>query len=374
MTRRPPALAYWLLPVLAVAACKAAPDAKQGARKGPRPAMVTLARVTQAAAPRQLDAVGQVEALESVEVRSQVSGPVTTIGFHEGQDVAKGDLLYRIDPRPFRTAVEQAEATLRRDQAQAQQAAAQFRRYDGLFRDGGVSRDEYERLKASSQALAASVDADHAALAQARLQLGFTEIRSPIAGRTGRRLVTVGNLVRANDVTPLVVVHQLSPIAVGFAVPESQLAPVRRYQKQGRLRVEARPQGDDGPPLVGTLDFLDNAVDPASGTIRLKARFANADRRLWPGQFAQVALTLTTEPHAILVPSEAVQVGQSGNFVFVVGSDRLAEPRPVTVDRQWQGQTVIAKGLQAGEDVIVDGHLQVVPGGPVQPAAATNRP
>jgi multidrug efflux system membrane fusion protein len=367
MIRRPlTSLICLIVPLLTVAGCKH-DEGKDKPAKGPRPAMVKLATVTQAEAPLQIAAVGQAEALESVEVRSQVSGQVTAIGFQEGRDVAQGALLYQIDARPFRAAVAQAEAALRRDQAQAHQAAAQFQRYNSLFKDGGISRDEYERLKASSSALAATVDADRAAVEQARLQLGFTEIRSPIAGRTGRRLVTSGNLVRANDVAPLVIVHQLSPIAVSFTVPEAQLAQIRRYQAKGTLTVSARPQGDEGPPLTGTLDFLDNAVDPGSGTIRLKARFANTDRRLWPGQFAQAALTLTRQPDAIQVPSEAVQSGQNGPFVFVVGSDLTAEARPVTVDRRMADRTVIATGLQPGEQVVVDGHLQVVPGGPVKP-------
>jgi multidrug efflux system membrane fusion protein len=367
----PRALGWLALALLAVGGCKNGDD-KQGAKSGPRPAMVKLATVVQGEAPLKLDAVGQVEALESVELRAQVSGQITAVGFQEGQDVARGALLYRIDPRPFQAAVKQAEATLQRDQAQARQAAAQFQRYDSLFKDGGISRDEYERLKAGSAALAATVEADRAAVEAARLQLGFTEIRSPIAGRTGRRLATLGNLVRANDVNPLVVVHQVDPIALSFSVPEANLARIRRYHGQGALGVAAKPQGDDGPALTGKLDFLDNAVDPATGTIRLKARFANAGRRLWPGQFAQVTLTLAKQPDAILVPSEAVQAGQTGPFVLVVGSDLTAQARPVTVDRRLAGQTVIATGLQAGEQVVVDGHLQVVPGGPVKPV--TDKP
>jgi multidrug efflux system membrane fusion protein len=352
------------LALLVTTGCKSG-DSK-AAKAGPRPAAVKLATVSQAEVPLQVTAVGQVEALESVEVRAQVSGQVTTVGFTEGQDVAKGALLFQIDPRPFQAAVNQTEAALRRDQAQARAAATQLHRYTSLYKDGGISRDEYERLQASSAGLTATVDADRAAVAQARLQLDFTTIRSPLAGRTGRRLATAGNLARANDVTPLVVVHQTSPLAVSFTVPEAQLTAIRKFQQQGALSVSATPQGDDGPAASGLLAFVDNAVDAASGTIRLKGRFANADRRLWPGQFAQVTLTLSKQPDAILVPSEAVQAGQQGAYVFVVGSDQTAQARPVTVDRRWGNQTVIARGVQPGEQVIVDGHLQVVPGGQVK--------
>jgi multidrug efflux system membrane fusion protein len=366
---RPTLRSLICLILLVTGGCKHGEGQDQGA-KGPRPAVVRLAAVTRGDAPLQLEAVGQAEALESVEVRAQVSGQVTAIGFKEGQDVAKGDLLYQIDPRPFQATLKQAEATLKRDQAQARQAASQSHRYTSLYQDGGISRDEFEKLHANSSALAATVEADRAAVEAAKVQLGFTAIRSPIAGRTGRRLVMAGNLVRATDASPLVVVHQLSPIALTFAVPETHLAQIRRFQAKEPLSVTARPQGDDGPPLTGQLDFLDNAIDPGTGTIRLKAHFANADRRLWPGQFAQVALLLTRQPDAVLVPSEAVQAGQKGPYVMVVGSDLTAEPRPVTVDRRLGAQTVIASGLQPGEQVVIDGHLQVVPGGKVKPAAA----
>ena len=380
---------------LPVAGCSSSSQtgasANSGGRGGGRgaggPVPIVSTRVEQKPMPVTLAAVGAVESIASVQIHSQVTGQLSTIHFVEGQDVETGQPLFSLDPRPFEAALQQAEAVTARDSATWQNAQDQRTRLENLFQRGLVSRDQFEAQRASADALAATVAADTAAVASARLNLQFTEIKAPMSGRTGSLGAHVGDLIRANDTNALVVINQMSPIYVSFSVPGRYLVDVRRYQARQPLQVSAvTPTGLDRPePEVqatpgttvaaaqgdrrtaagtarGTVTFIDNTVDPTTGTIRLKATFANADRHLWPGTFVQVALELTTDPSALVVPAVAVQTSQDGQFVYVVKPDRTVEMRPVTVDRQQGDQLVIASGVSAGETVVTDGHLRLTPG------------
>jgi multidrug efflux system membrane fusion protein len=315
--------------------------------------------------PLQVKAIGNVEAYNTVSVKSQVSGEISEVHFREGQDVPKGALLFRIDPRPFEATLRQAESALARDRAQAQNAQEEAKRYAGLSEKGFVSRQEYDRARTNADALDAVVKADEAAVENARLQLEYTSIRSPIDGRTGAITVQLGNVVKANDIA-LVTINQVAPIYVAFSVPEQDLPAVKRYKNTGELRVEASvPQGGQRP-VTGTLTFIDNQVNTQTGTILLKATFRNGDRSLWPGQFVDVVLTLTTERGRIVAPAPAVQTGQQGQYVYVVKDDMTADLRPVTPGRTIGDWTVIDQGLQAGERVVTDGQLRLVPGAKMQ--------
>jgi multidrug efflux system membrane fusion protein len=310
----------------------------------------------------QLRAVGNVEAFSTVSVKSQVTGVLTQAHFKEGQNVKKGQLLFTVDPRPFEAVLKQADANLARDVAQLQNAREQARRYAELFKKQYVSQEQYEQIRTNADALEAVVEADKAAVENAKVQLSYCYIYSPIDGQVGSLLVNEGNLVRVNDATPLVVINQVTPINVTFSVPEQNLADIRRHMATGSLKVEARYQSDEGRSEQGILAFVDNAVDRTTGTIKLKAEFKNAERRLWPGQFINVALTLSTQSDAVVVPSEAVQVGPEGQHVFVVKPDNSVEMRPVVVARTDQGETVIAQGLQPGEQIVREGQFLLSPG------------
>lgn len=345
---------------------------------------VVTARAVQKPVPVTLPAVGTVEAISSVQVRAQVTGQLGAIHFAEGQDVRQGQLLFSLDARPFQAAVRQAEAVLSRDTATLNNAEAQQARAENLFGRGLIARDQYESLRASATALAGTVAADTAGLENTRLNLQYTAIKAPISGRTGALGAHVGDLVRANDTSPLVVINQLSPVYVAFSVPGRHLPDIRRYQAQRPLAVTAlvavgqpaeaapaasiTPGASNGTPSAspeaarGVVSFIDNTVDPTTGTIRLKGTFENARQQLWPGAFVQVALELTTTPNALVVPATAVQASQDGPYVYVVKADRTVELRPVKVDRQRGAETVIAEGLAAGEEVVTDGHLRLTPG------------
>jgi membrane fusion protein, multidrug efflux system len=342
-----------------------APDRPQARAGGGRareaiPVLVaTAARKTMAI---QLRAVGNVEAFSTVAVKSQVTGVLTQAHFKEGQNVKKGQLLFTIDPRPFEAVLKQSEANLARDVAQLQNAREQARRYAELFKKQYVSQEQYEQIRTNADALEAVVEADKAAVETAKVQLSYCYIYSPIDGQVGSLLVNEGNLVRVNDATPLVVINQVIPINVTFSVPEQHLADIRRYTAAGSLKVEARFQSDEARSEQGNLAFIDNAVDRTTGTIKLKAEFKNSERRLWPGQFINVALTLSTQSDAVVVPSEAVQVGQEGQHVFVIKPDNSVEMRPVVVARTDEGETVIAQGLQPGEQIVREGQFLLGPG------------
>lgn len=327
---------------------------------------VLVATALQKTMPLQIRAVGNVEPYSTVSVKSQVTGLLNQAHFKEGQDVKKGQLLFTIDPRPFEAALKQAEANLARDNAQLQNAREQARRYDELVKKQYVSREQYDQIRTNADALEAVVEADKAAVENARVQLSYCYIYSPIDGQAGTLLVYEGNLVRVNDANPLVIINQIMPIYVTFSVPEQNLADIRRHMAAGTLKVDARFPADEGRPEAGGLGFIDNAVDRTTGTIKLKAEFKNTDRRLWPGQFINVALTLRTQSDAVVVPSEAVQVGQDGQHVFVIKPDKSVEVRPVVVARTDEGEAVIAQGLQAGEQIVKEGQFLLGPGSRVE--------
>ena len=327
---------------------------------------VLVATALQKTMPLQIRAVGNVEPYSTVSVKSQVTGLLNQVHFKEGQDVKKGQLLFTIDPRPFEAALKQAEANLARDNAQLQNAREQARRYDELVKKQYVSREQYDQIRTNADALEAVAEADKAAVENARVQLSYCYIYSPIDGQAGTLLVYEGNLVRVNDANPLVIINQIMPIYVTFSVPEQNLADIRRHMAAGTLNVDARFPADEGRPEAGGLGFIDNAVDRTTGTIKLKAEFKNTDRRLWPGQFINVALTLRTQSDAVVVPSEAVQVGQDGQHVFVIKPDKSVEVRPVVVARTDEGEAVIAQGLQAGEQIVKEGQFLLGPGSRVE--------
>ena len=337
------------------------------------PVMATT--VAQKDVPLQVKAIGTVEAYSTVAVRSNVTGEITDVHFTEGQDVKKGQLIFTIDRRPFEAALNQAEANLARDTAQAQNAQTQSERYTHLVQQGVVSRDQADTYRTAAETAKAVVEADKAAVEKAKVDLSYCSIFSPIGGRTGNLMIHQGNLVKANDTPIMVNINQVTPIYVTFAIPEQNLSEVKKYMASGKLKVAAVIPNDPQPP-EGVLTFVDNMVDTATGTIKLKGTFANEDRRLWPGQFVDTVLTLTTQPNAIVVPTQAVQNGQQGQFVFVVKPDLTVESRPVTVSRAVDNQSIIQAGLQAGERVVTDGQLRLVPGAKVEiknnPRAVTN--
>jgi multidrug efflux system membrane fusion protein len=335
---------------------------------------VVIAVAVQKDVPVQLESIGTVEPLATVTVKPQVGGIIDTVHFREGTDVRAGDLLFTIHQRPFEVALRQAESTRARDQAQLRNAEAEARRADSLFGQGILARETYEQARASADALAATVAADEAEIETARVMLGYCLIRSPIDGRTGSLLVHAGNLVKAIDNAPLVVVNRVDPVYVSFAVAEKRLGEIERAMAAGRLVIEAIVPGEDATPVHGQLTFLDNTVDRTTGTIRLKGTFPNRDRRLWPGQFVGTRLTVAMRTAVVVVPSQALQSGQAGAYVYVVKPDMTAEPRPVVVVQDAGGEAVVEKGVVAGEQVVTDGQLRLVPGATVEPKlAATPR-
>jgi multidrug efflux system membrane fusion protein len=394
---------------------------------GPKPPGVTVVAVAQRPVPVYGQYVGQTEAVKTVEVRARVEGFVERQVAPDGADVKAGDLLFVIDPRPFEAALRQAEANVARDTAQLGQTEAaltqreadvrqaqanverdlaqvenartQEGRYRTLVQQGLIAREQYDQIRTNLAALQATVQADRAAVENARasaraaeaqvdsaraaiaaneamvdtarLQLAYTTVRAPMDGRTGNLLVQAGNVVKGNDDGPLVVIAQVRPIYVSFSVPEQHLADVKRFLARGRLPVEAVLDGG-ARRATGALTFVNNTVDPTTGTIQLKATFANADSLLWPGQFVEVGLTLTTE-QAVVVPAQAIQAGQKGPFVFVVKADLTVESRPVTVGRRVGGELVVEQGLAGGEQVVTDGQLRLIPGARVEirPARAS---
>lgn len=356
----------WLVVLLAAALLAVAGCSKQqAAAPAGRAVPVSVAPVRTRDVPIELRAIGTVEAYATVSVKSQVSGQVMQVFFQEGQDVSKGDPLFLIDKRPFEVVLEQAEAAQARDKAQLANAEAQEQRYAKLWEAGVVAREQYDQFRTSLDALRAVVRADEAAIQQARLNLSYCEIRSPIDGRTGRVMVYAGNVVKANEDPVMVVINQVNPIYVNFAIPEQYLGEIRKRREAGKLEVGAFLQ-DDPHAETGVLAFVDNSVDASTGTIRLKGAFGNASRRLWPGQFVNAVLKLSEQRGAVVVPSQAVQTGQSGPYVFVVKPDMTAEARPVTLGRTYGGDTVIEKGVAAGETVVTDGQIRLVTGTKVE--------
>lgn len=324
-------------------------------------APVTVAIAVRKTVPIELRAIGSVESYSTVSVRTQTAGEVEKAFFKEGQDVKKGDPLFTLDARPFEANLQQLEANLARDQAQLANAKAQADRYTKLFENGIVSKDQYDSFRTNADALEASVRADKAAIEKSKVDLSYCSVNSPIDGRTGSLLVHPGNIVKEND-TVMVVINTIDPIYVSFSVPEQNLPEIKRQMSSGALPVKAVVPNDEIHPVQGRLTFIDNTVDNTTGMIRLKATFSNPERRLWPGQFVNATLRLGTQPNMVVVPSQAVQTGQSGQYAFVVKSDLRAESRPVAAGSTIGNETVILKGIEAGEKVVTDGQLRLAPG------------
>lgn len=334
----------------------------RGGRGGDGPVPVTITTSAQKSVPITLNAPGTVEAISSVQVRSQVTGRIAQIHFAEGQEVQVGQMLITVDPQPFQVALDQAQAVLARDTAQANNAQAQVNRYENLFNRGLISRDQYETQLATAAALKATTAADEAAVAAAKLNLQYTKIPAPAAGRTGALQAHPGDLVQANGPTPLVTINQMAPIYVTFAVPGKMLDDVRHFQAISPLKVTARTADEEGSVTAGRVTFIDNSVDPQTGTIKVKATFPNTDRALWPGQYVDTTLLLSMEPNSIVVPTVAVQTGPQGQYVWVVDDQMRAQMRPVTVQRTQGDDSIIGNGIKSGETVVTDGQLRLTPG------------
>jgi multidrug efflux system membrane fusion protein len=375
------------------------PGGRGRGTEGPVP--VVVAMVSQRDVPINVDVIGNVEAYSTISVKAQVGGELTKVSFHEGDSVKKGDLLFTIDARPYDAQLSQAQANLARDTAALSQAQAnlardianekyaqdQAKRYRGLFDQGVVSREQADQMASSADALSQTLLADKAAIESARaqivadkaavenvqVQLSYTTIESPINGRTGNIAVKQGNVVAANT-TDLMTITEVQPIYVTFSVPEAQLGDIKRYMGQGQLPVHAAPQADISTQETGVLTFIDNSVDATTGTIKLKGTFPNADNKLWPGEFVRVTLGLTMRPHATVVPNQAVQTGQDGQFVYVVKQDQTVEMRPVVTGTRVDQELVIDRGLEPGETVVTEGQLRLTPGTHVQVQGSREAP
>jgi multidrug efflux system membrane fusion protein len=331
------------------------------AAKGPPAVPVMVATVRQENVPVRLQAIGNVEAYLTVAVKARVDGQIVQVNFREGQAVKKGDVLFRIDPRPYEATLRQAEANALRDRAARDQARSQAERYQELLAKNFVSKEAYAQFRTNAETAEATAKASQAALENARLNLEYCTIRSPLDGYVGKVLLQAGNLVKANDVNPLVVINQVRPIYVNFAVPEQFLPEVRKHNAQAPLRVDVISADPSAPQAIGRLAFIDNAVDPSTGTIRLRAQFDNEAAVLWPGQFVNVSLQLYEQADAIVIPAQAVQNGPDGTYVYVVGDDMLAQMRPIKVQRTDVDRTVVAAGLAKGERVVTRGQLRLGP-------------
>jgi membrane fusion protein, multidrug efflux system len=333
---------------------------------------VTVATAQKKTVPIDLTAIGSASAYSTVSIESQVNAVLEEVHIKEGQFVAKGDLLFTLDARPFEAALAQAKANLARDKAQAELDDVQARRYGELYKAGVSAKEQYDQMQATADAQAAAVAADEAAVQSAQLQLDYCKIYAPIDGRTGALQVYPGNIVKQNDTPVLIVINQVTPIYMTFSIPEQYLGEVQKFMARGVLQVQATPYGDTQAE-TGSLSFVDNTVDNTTGTIKLKATFANPDHRLWPGQFSVVSLRLAEDEDATVVPSQAVQTGQNGDYVYVVKPDSSVEQRSVKVTRTIGGDSVIASGVTPGETVVTDGQLRLLPGMKVQvrnPASA----
>ena len=411
----------FILSLAMLTACSGDPSAPADAKAAPAPEAVpvSVATVATKSVPVQVLANGTVQAMATVTINSQVDGQISAIDFREGQDVKQGDLLFTLDQRPFEATLRQAQANLARDTAQHQQAEAalaqaraaeqqtqanltrdmaqldnanaEVRRYKSLIDDGAISQEQYDQVRTAALAMEATVEADRAAITNAkavigaaqatvenakaaiqadqavvenvRIQLGYTTIRAPMAGRTGGLLVHIGSTVKARDAaSPLVVINQIRPTYVAFSVPEQYLAEIRKYREAGSLQTQALIPGQETRPVRGQLAFINNTVDPATGTIQLKAIFPNTDNRLWPGQFVNVTLTLTTVPNAVVVPTQAIQTGQQGPYVFVVQADHTVLSRSVVTGRALDNETIVENGVATGDQVVTEGQIRLVPG------------
>ncbi|WP_035254673.1 efflux RND transporter periplasmic adaptor subunit [Desulfatiglans anilini] len=361
-----------LLPLLLSLLCQGCSEDPQAPSAAPPPVPVTVSISTKKEMPLVLDAPGQVEPVRTVSILSRVTGQLEKIGFGEGQNVAKDEVLFTIDSKPFVEKIREAESRLAMHRANLEFQRAEARRYAGMVGEGTVSESDIEKTRADAMATEALIRADGACLAQARLDLSYCTIRAPFAGRTGSRLVHEGAIVEANT-TVLTVINQMTPIHVRFAVPERHLTTIRHYMTQHPLEVLAFTDGGAKTPLSGRLVFIDNAIDAATGMIALKAEFENADQILWPGQYVQARLILDLQKDALTVPLNAVMTGQQGFYLFVVRQDNTAAVRAVDVDRRIGGEAVISSGLEGGETVVLTGQNKLQEGFKVRILEALQR-
>jgi membrane fusion protein, multidrug efflux system len=332
-------------------------------------ARVVVAKAVQKTVPIDLTAIGSAEAFTNVSIKAQVNAVLEEVHIKEGQFVKKGDLLFTLDARPFEAALAQAQGTLAHDKAQAALNQVEAERYGALYKAGVAAKEQLDTMQANADAEQAAVRADEAAVQAAQLQVDYCKIYAPTDGRLGAIQVYPGNIVKQNDVPVLIVINQITPIFVDFSVPEQYFGPIEKFMGKGALRVEATPYGDTVAE-TGELTFVDNTVDNTTGTIKLKARFENTDHRLWPGQFSTVTLRLAQDEDATVVPSQAVQTGTQGNFIYVVKSDSSVEQRTVKVARTVGGDAVISSGIKSGETVVTDGQLRLIPGIKVEVVSA----
>jgi len=357
------------LALIALAAC----SGKAPGGGGNEPVPVTVGTVTQKDVPILISEIGTVEPYSTVAVKAQVGGELVEVRFHEGQDVRQGEILFRIDSRPYDAALKAARAQLDKDTVQLKTAQQDVVRYADLVKKDYVTQEEFDRIRTNAAALEAAVAADGAVVENAVVQLDYCTIRSPIDGRTGKLVVNRGNIVKANADTPLVVINQIDPIYVSFSVPEQNLTEIKTRRAAGKLEVMASLPDNGSPPLSGWLSFVDNTVDRSTGTVALKATFPNRDHALWAGQFVSAGLLVSIRRNATLVPEQAIQTGQQGPYVYVVKPDLTVESRAVVPGTAYQHETIVEKGVQAGERVVTDGQIRLVPGATVkiQEGAAT---
>ena len=370
------ALGRWVLAVVALGgavtavacsggeAAPATPAAGGGGRGAAQVVPVTTASVVQRSVPLTIEGIGTVIAASTVAVHSQITGELTSVNFIEGDEVQQGQVIATLDKRPLEAALNQAEATLQRDLAQAANARAQATRYQDLLQRGIATHEQVDQMVTNAAALDATVASDRANVESAKVQLDYATIRAPLTGKTGLLQVHPGNLVRAGDTGAIVTINKITPVYVSFSIPEARLPDLKRFMAKGKLSVIAEAPNDD-KPSTGTINFVDNAVDVTTGQIKVKGTFPNTDRRLWPGQFVNATVTLSDERNAIVAPSVAIQTGQQGTYAFVVKADQTVELRTVTVERTSGDDSVIKSGLKAGEVVVTDGVLRLIPGSKV---------
>ena len=368
-----PARALWCafpaaLAVFAFAGCSDKNNAQAEAEKTPPAIPVLVAQAVEKRMPLRLHAIGNVETVASVAVKARVDGQITRAYVRDGQDVAKGDLLFQLDPKPYQSQLAQAEANLAQSQAQFEYLRGQEKRYQELLAQNFVSKEGYAQVASNFHSAEAGVNSASAAVESARVNLAYTTIRAPIGGRAGKVLLSEGNLVKGNDTAALVVINQISPIYVSFAVPEQHLPDIRAHKAKAPMAVEA--EIEKGKMVPGKLAFADNTVDATTGTIRLRGLFANEDKQLWPGQYVDTWITLRDEDNALVVPAQAVQTGPNGPYAYVVREDSSTEMRPIAVRRTDGEEAVIESGLKAGETVVTDGASRLLPGSRVSVKSA----
>jgi membrane fusion protein, multidrug efflux system len=336
----------------------------------PFPAIpVVVATVVRQPVPERIETIGAVQTIASVTIKSRIDGYIDRVLIEDGQFVKAGDVMFRLDARAAQAQVQQVEATLAKDQAMLANARRDVGRYEPLVAKNFVSHQQYDTAATTARALEAAVASDQAAIENNKVLLTYYTIVAPIDGRVGAVTIKAGNSIKANDL-PLATINQIMPIYVTFSLPQSELPALRDAMSRGPVQVSVRAAGDEGKPSVGAIAFFDNTVDTASGTIGVRAKFANDEQRLWPGQFVNVTATTHVDENALVVPPAAVQVGQDGKYVFVIKPDNTAVARPVTVSRTVDGKSVVAKGLADGERVVIDGQLRLTDGARVEIRAA----